>query len=72
MPVICMGFKTNVIANTAADMNMLQIIKFYFTNIGIDLEIRKKDPEEWIAFVEKEHKHDQLIYRPYGPFWSLL
>jgi peptide/nickel transport system substrate-binding protein len=62
------GFKTNVVANTAADMNMLQIIKFYFTNIGIDLEIRKKDPEEWITFVEKEHKHDQLIYRPYGPF----
>jgi peptide/nickel transport system substrate-binding protein len=62
------GFKTNVIANTAADMKLLPIITAYLADIGIDAEVRAMDPGDWINFVEVNHKNDQMVYRPYGPF----
>ena len=62
------GFKTNVVANTAADMKLLPIILSYLADIGIDVEMRSMEPGDWITYVEKEHKNDQLVYRPYGPF----
>ena len=34
------GFKTNVVADTAGDMDLLQIVKSYFAEVGIDMEIR--------------------------------
>jgi peptide/nickel transport system substrate-binding protein len=60
------GFKTNVVADTVGDMDLLQIIKSYFADIGIDMEIRTMDSADWRNFVEVEHKYDQLCYRPYG------
>jgi peptide/nickel transport system substrate-binding protein len=61
------GFKTNVIADTVSDMPLLKIVQGYFADIGIEMEIRTMDPAAWIKYVEIEHKHDQLVYRPYGP-----
>jgi ABC-type transport system substrate-binding protein len=61
------GFKTNVIADTDGDMELLQIVKGYFADIGIDMEVRVMKTADWINYVEIEKKHDQLIYRPYGP-----
>ena len=61
------GFKTNVVANTAADMDLLPIIKSYFAQVGIDMEIRKMNANDWQAFT-RARKHDQLTYQPYGPW----
>jgi peptide/nickel transport system substrate-binding protein len=61
------GFKTNVVATADADFALLKIVQQYFMDIGIDMEIRVMKTPDWIQFVEIERKHDQLIYRPYGP-----
>ena len=61
------GFKTNVVADVDGDLELLQIVKSYFADVGIDMEIRKMETLEWAKFVAIEHKHDQLVYRPYGP-----
>jgi ABC-type transport system substrate-binding protein len=61
------GFRTNVIADTAGDMVLLQIIKTYFAAVGIDMEIRPMPTSVWLDFVVKNNKHDQMVYRPYGP-----
>jgi peptide/nickel transport system substrate-binding protein len=60
------GFKTNVLADTESDMKLLLMVKSYFDDIGVDMEIRTMDSNAWLAFVERG-QHDQLIYRPYGP-----
>ena len=56
------GFKTNVVANTSADMDLLNIVKSYFADIGIDMEIRPMESTDWTIFVINNHKHDQLTY----------
>ena len=61
------GFRTNVIADTAGDMELLQMVKSYFSQVGIDMEIRTMATSDWLEFVVKNHKHDQMVYRPYGP-----
>ena len=61
------GFMTHVVAATDGDLDLLQVVKSYFADIGIDMEIRTMDPADWVTFVEIERKHDQLIYRRYGP-----
>ena len=60
------GFKTNVVADTAGDMNLLQIIKSYFGAIGIDMEIRPMATADWIKFVIIDQKHDQMVHLPAG------
>jgi peptide/nickel transport system substrate-binding protein len=47
------GFKTNVVTDAGADLKLLEIIKAYFAEVGIDMEIR---------FTERGYKHDQLAY----------
>jgi peptide/nickel transport system substrate-binding protein len=61
------GFKTNVVAASDGDMELLKIVQGNFADIGIDMEIRVLDVAEWVHYVEIEKRHDQLIYRPYGP-----
>jgi len=61
------GFETNVLADTDGDMDLLQIVKSYFNDIGIDMKIRTMEPAAWTEYMENGHKHDQLVYRPYGP-----
>jgi len=54
------GFKTNIVVDSAADSNLLQIVKSYFAQIGIDMEIRVMDPASWITFVRSNKKYDQM------------
>ena len=61
------GFKTNIVADAAADIDLLRIIKSYFTQVGIDMEIRPMEAAAWVAFVDVGHKHDQLAHRTAGP-----
>ena len=60
------GFKTNIIADTASDIELLQLIKYYFAGINIDMEIRPMESNACMAFVA-DQKHDQMVYRQYGP-----
>jgi len=60
------GFKTNIVVEAAADMDLLEIIKGYFAEVGIELEIRVLTTPDWNNFVLKDHKHDQLAHRTEG------
>ena len=62
------GFKTNIVANTSADMKLLQLVKSYFADIGIDMEIRPMESTDWTLFVINGRKHDQLAYAAVSPF----
>ena len=62
------GFKTNIVTDDAGDMQLLHIVKDYFAQIGIDMEIRPMESTAWMAFVLNGHKHDQLAQRPVSPF----
>ena len=62
------GFKTNIVVDDAGDMQLLHIVKDYFAQIGIDMEIRPMESTAWMAFVLNGHKHDQLAQRPVSPF----
>ena len=62
------GFKTNIVADTTGDLDLLQIVKEYFADIGIDMEIRPMESTDWIAYVLNGHKHDQLAQRTIAPY----
>jgi ABC-type transport system substrate-binding protein len=62
------GFKTNIVADSSGDMKLLDLVKSYFAQIGIDMEIRPMESTAWMAFVINGHKHDQLAQRPVSPF----
>jgi len=64
------GFKTNIAADTASDLDLLQIIKSYWAAVGIDMEIRTMDSVSLIAFVQNQKKYDQLGYRVNGSMGS--
>jgi peptide/nickel transport system substrate-binding protein len=59
------GFKTNIVADVVVDMDLLQIVKSYFSAVGIDMEIRTMDSASFSAFVVSGHKNDALAIR--GP-----
>ena len=48
-------------------MGLFQIVKSYFAQVGIEMEVRPMESNACTAFVQAR-KHDQLVYRPYGPF----
>ena len=60
------GFKTNIIVDIASDMKLFEIIKNSFADIGIEMEVRPMESNACTAFVEAR-KHDQLVFRQYGP-----
>jgi peptide/nickel transport system substrate-binding protein len=60
------GFKTNVVADTSWDKNLLPIVQSYFADIGIDMEIRPMEHNAMLTYVETERKHE-LVWREYGP-----
>jgi len=43
------------------------MVQSYFAQIGIDMEIRTMATSVWLDYVVKNHKHDQMVYRSYGP-----
>ncbi len=54
------GFKTNIVVDTTYDMDLLQIVKSYFADVNINMEIRTLDSASWTGFVKISHKQDQL------------
>jgi peptide/nickel transport system substrate-binding protein len=61
------GFKTNIVADAASDLELMRIVRSYFAQIGIDMEIREMESAAWADFVSKGRKHDQLAHRVVGP-----
>jgi peptide/nickel transport system substrate-binding protein len=55
------GFATNAVATSAFDLELLQIIKSYFMDIGVDMEIKTFDMQSWMG-VTHEGKFDQMVY----------
>jgi ABC-type transport system substrate-binding protein len=73
------GFKTDIVADLAGDLDLLQICKGYFAAVGIDMDIRTMPTATWTAYVIGTHQHDQMAYRAsgglgisYDPFHMLL
>jgi ABC-type transport system substrate-binding protein len=60
------GFKTNIVVDSTADIDLLQIVKSYFAQVGIDMEIRVMEPVDWGAFVRIGHKYDQMVHAATG------
>jgi len=54
------GFKTDIVVDNSGDMDVIQVVKSYFAQVGIDMEIRPMDPVSWVAFVRTTKKYDQL------------
>jgi len=57
------GFKTDIVADSSGDLDLLQIVKSYFLQIGIDMDIRTMDSASFVAFVNSGRKQDQLAQR---------
>jgi len=47
------GFKTNIVADTTGDMVLLDIVKQYFADIGIDMEIRPMIPQSGLNMSDR-------------------
>jgi ABC-type transport system substrate-binding protein len=60
------GFKTNIVADSASDLDLLQIVKSYFAAVGIDMQIQTLDSSSWTSIVAIQHKVGQLAYRTTG------
>ena len=55
------GFKTDIVAANNNDLDLLQIVKSYYSVIGIDMTINVYDFATWNTMVRAK-KHDQLAY----------
>jgi peptide/nickel transport system substrate-binding protein len=60
------GFKTNVIADSKGDMDLLQVAKSYLMAVGIDMSITTMDAASWLTYVRTQKKHDQMVNRNGG------
>ena len=57
------GFNTNIVFSSEGDVNLLQIVKSYFADIGINMDIRTMESTAWTSFVRTQGKHDQMAAR---------
>jgi peptide/nickel transport system substrate-binding protein len=64
------GFKTNVVAATRDDMELLQIMKAEFKDIGIDMTINVLDVPTYEAMT-RAGKHDQMCSASGGFTWNI-
>ena len=55
------GFKTDIVTSTTSDLQLLQVIKSYFSDIGVDMDIQTMDIATWYSFVPAG-KHDQMSF----------
>lgn len=54
------GFKTNVVAGSQGDVDLLQIVKSYFHDIGVEMDIKLMDDLALMPFATGR-KHDQML-----------
>ena len=61
------GFKTSLLVSSASDMDLPQILKGYYADIGVDIEIETVESTVFFSYVYMFHKHDQMVWGPYAP-----
>jgi peptide/nickel transport system substrate-binding protein len=54
------GFTTDIVADSAGDLTLLQAILAEFSAIGVTVNIRLMDNPDWISYVLLGHKQDAL------------
>jgi ABC-type transport system substrate-binding protein len=54
------GFKTNILFSTQDDVGIVQILKDYFFQIGVDMEIDARDPVT-AGYMTRGHEYDQMV-----------
>jgi ABC-type transport system substrate-binding protein len=54
------GFKTDIVADSSSDIDILQIVKSYYEQIGVNMEIRTMDTAAFTTFVRTNHAQDQM------------
>lgn len=59
------GFDTHVLAGSETDLTLLQIVKSYFMDIGVDMEIETMDPTAVFAYCIAGN-NDQMFYAPHA------
>jgi len=59
------GFKTDLVVDSVVDTNLVQIVKSYFTQINVDMDIRPMDTASFTALINS-HKNDALLMRTAG------
>ena len=60
------GFTTDIVADQAGDMDLLQIVKSYFADIGVNMSIQTMDSASFVAYVQTNHKQDQMSQKSIG------
>lgn len=55
------GFDTDIVSSSSNDLDLLQVFKAYFADIGVNMEIRPMETNALQAFVNAG-KHDQMVY----------
>jgi peptide/nickel transport system substrate-binding protein len=55
------GFDTNIVVSSAQDMDLLQVIKGYFEDIGVVMDIISYDQTTWDSMVSNG-EFDQMVY----------
>ena len=60
------GFTTTCIADTAGDLDLLQIVQGYFATINVTMNITRMDDSSWQSYVTLGHKGTALSYGQAG------
>jgi peptide/nickel transport system substrate-binding protein len=60
------GFDTDVVADQASDLALLQIVQNYFAAINVRMTIRTMETTAWNNYVFYSHSNDALSYRATG------
>lgn len=60
------GFKTNMVVSSTSDLALPQIIKGYFADIGVDMEIKIVEATVFFATVNINKGHDQMVWGMQG------
>ena len=53
------GFKTNIVMASNQELDLMQLVKDYFSKVNVDMEIRVMEPTAWSSFV-MAGKSDQM------------
>ncbi len=57
------GFNTDVVADSASDLDLLQIVQSEFSAIGVNMSINLMATAAWSTYVQTNHSQDALAYR---------
>jgi ABC-type transport system substrate-binding protein len=60
------GFTTDCVANSSADLELLQIVQSDFASIGVTMNINTMANVQWTNYVRTTHSQDALAYAVTG------